>query len=130
MLYMSRIRMTFRVEPELARSLRHLPNQTQFVERALKEALGQSCPLCGGCGRLVGGSLRVSDFRSAALPRLERNAAAQLRGLVRFGRRTLATALELEAQPEEGDLGFRIARDDETLLSGRLNASDGALHLN
>jgi hypothetical protein len=130
MLYMSRIRVTFRLEPELARSLRDLPNQTRFVEQALKQALGELCPLCGGLGRLVGGTMRVSDFRSASLPRLERAAATQLKGLIRFGRRSLATELALEARAGEGELGFRIARDRETLLSGRLSATDGALRLN
>jgi hypothetical protein len=79
---------------------------------------------------LIGGSLRVSDFREAALPRLDRAAAAHLKGLVRFGRRMLATALELEAQAAEGDLEFRVARDEKTLLSGRLSPTGGALHLN
>jgi hypothetical protein len=41
-----------------------------------------------------------------------------------------ATTLKLEATPEDGDLEFRIARDDEILLSGRLNPNGGALHLN
>src|SRR5262245_46727394 len=130
MLYMSRVRVTFRLEPELARSLRGLPNQTRFVEEALKQALGELCPLCGGLGRLVGGSLRISDFRASSLPRLERPAAAQLKELIRFGRRSLATDLELDARSAEGDLGFRLARDEETLLSGRLSPSDGALRLN
>lgn len=122
--------MTFRLEPELAGVLRDLPNQTRFVESALKEALGHECPACGGTGRIVGGSLRVSDFKEAALPRLERDAASPLRELVRFGRRVLATSLVLEADPaDEGHLGFRIARDDQTLLSGRLHPTSGDLRL-
>ena len=122
--------MTFRLEPKLALTLRDLPNQTRFVEQALKDALGGVCPVCHGTGRLVKGELRVSDFRASALPRLERDGASQLKGLVRFGRRSLATDLELEQQPGASELGFRIARDDETLLSGRLSPRDGALHLN
>ena len=122
--------MTFRIDPELAQVLRRLPNQTRFVEAAIKEALGESCPVCGGSGRLTGGALRVSDFREAALPRLDREGAAHLKGLVRCGRRMLATALELEADASGTDLGFRIARDEETLLSGRLSRADGTLHLN
>jgi hypothetical protein len=121
LLYMSRTRVTFRVDPELARQLRRLPNQTRFVEEAL---------MCGGSGCVADGSLRVSDFRIADLPRLERDAATQLKGLVRFGRRTFATDLELESQPGEDELRFRIARDETTLLSGRLSPTDGALHLN
>jgi hypothetical protein len=131
MLYMqNRVRMTFRIEPELADILRHLPNQTRFVEAALKEALGQYCPLCGGGGRLIGGSLRVSDFKAESLPRLDRAAAGHLKGLVRFGRRMLATDLELEFHPGEGELEFRVARDETTLLGGRLSTTGGGLHLN
>jgi len=130
MLYMNRTRVTFRVDPRLATALRRVPNQTRFVEKALKEALGRSCPLCGGSGRLAGDSLRVSDFRAEALPKLERAAAAPLKGLVRFGKRMQATDLELEARPGDEDLEFRIARDDQILLSGRLNPTGGALRLN
>src|SRR5688572_4724162 len=121
LLYMDehRVRMTFRLEPKLARSLRALPNQTRFVEQALEDALGGVCPLCHGTGRVVKGALRVSDFRTAELPKLERDAAAQLKGLVRFCRTSLATDLELAQLPEAGELGFRIAREDQTLLSGR-----------
>lgn len=130
MLYMNRTRVTFRVDPKLAAALRQVPNQTRFVERALKDALGKSCPLCRGTGRLVGGALRVSDFREAALPRLERAAAVPLKGLVRFGKRMQATDLELEGRPGGQDVEFRIARDEETLLSGRLDTNRGAVHLN
>ena len=129
-LYMNRTRVTFRIDPKLATALRQVPNQTRFVERALKDALGKSCPLCRGTGRLVGGALRVSDFREAALPKLDKAAAVPLKGLVRFGKRMQATELELEAKHGDGDVEFRIARDEETLLSGRLDTNDGALHLN
>ena len=129
MLYM-KTRVTFRVDPRLADALRQVPNQTRFVERALKEALGKSCPLCRGSGRVVGASLRVSDFRSASLPKLEKAAAAPFKGLVRFGKRMQATDLELGARPGSASVAFRIARDDETLLSGRFDPAGGALHLN
>jgi hypothetical protein len=129
MLYM-KTRVTFRVDPRLASALRRVPNQTRFVERALKDALGTSCPLCQGSGRLAVDSLRISDFRSEALPRLKRAAAAPLKGLIRFGKRMQATDLALEARPGDEELEFRIARDQEILLSGRLNPTGGALHLN
>lgn len=129
MLYMNRTRMTFRLEPELAQILRALPNQTRFVETALKDALGQECPACGGTGRVLGGSLRISDFKEAALPRLERNAAVPLRELVRFGKRVMATSIELVANAEEQDLEFRIAREEQTLLCGSLNSTSGDVRL-
>ena len=128
-LYM-KTRVTFRVDPRLAEALRQVPNQTRFVERALKDALGKSCPMCRGTGRLVGGALRVSDFRAASLPKLGKAAATPLRGLVRFGKRMQATDLELGAESGSASVAFRIARDDETLLSGRLDPAVGALELN
>ena len=129
MLYM-KTRVTFRVDPRLAAALRRVPNQTRFVETALTDALGTSCPFCQGSGRLACDALRVSDFRSEALPRLKRAAAVPLKGLIRFGKRMQATDLALEARPGDEDLEFRIARDEEILLSGRLNPTGGALHLN
>jgi len=129
MLYV-RTRVTFRVDYRLAAALRQLPNQTRFVEKALKDALGNTCPVCRGSGRVAADSLRVSDFRRAALPKLERAAAAPLKELVRFARRMQATDLALEARPGDDDLEFRLARDEEVLLIGRLNPTGGALRLN
>jgi hypothetical protein len=129
LLYM-KTRVTFRVDSRLATALREVPNQTRFVEKALKDALGKTCPVCRGSGRLAVDSLHVSDFRSAALPKLERAAATLLKELVRFGKRMQATDLRLEAKRGEEDLEFHIARDDEILLRGRLNPTGGALYLN
>lgn len=127
---MRKTRVTFRVDSRLATALRGVPNQTRFVEKALKDALGETCPVCRGSGRLAADSLRVSDFRNAALPRLERAAAAPLKELVRFGKRMQATDLRLEAKRGDDNLEFRIARDEEILLQGRLDPTGGALYLN
>jgi len=131
MLYTMKTRVTFRVAPELADALRDLPNQTQFVEQALREALREKCPACGGSGRAASGTLRVSNFRTQALPPLRRELALQLRGLVSFGRRAAATDLALRREP--GGLGFVLARGEEILLEGamgkpgvRLTLGDGA----
>src|SRR5262245_40199766 len=62
MLYM-KTRVTFRVAPDLADVLRQLPNQTSFVETALREALRAKCPTCGGTGRVTRMAPRVSNFR-------------------------------------------------------------------
>ena len=118
MLYM-KTRVTFRLPSDLADDLRELPNQTQFVEAALREALGVACPLCQGSGRLQSRRLQISNFRRCALPRLARESALELRRLVRVGRQLSATDLELEgASP--GGVHFVLTRDREVLLTGKL----------
>ncbi len=114
-------RVTFRLEDSLVQALRALPNQTAFVERTLGRVLGQLCPLCHGTGEVPGVHMTVSDLK--ALPgrqRLDRAAAFQLKALVRLGRAVMATELELEASREGEQLGFRLARADELLLTGRI----------
>src|SRR5262249_19075933 len=111
-------RVTFRLEPALVDRLRGLPNQTAFVEAAIRDALARTCPLCDGKGRLADTRLSVSDFRAARLPRLDRAAALKLRQIVRFGRRMAATRLALESERRR-EWRFRLARGEETLLSGR-----------
>jgi hypothetical protein len=123
-LYMARVdrkhRVTFRVAPEIAEALRQLPSQAAFVEAALREALGKTCPLCLGRGRLPTPALAISDFRAAELPRIDRASALQLRELVRLGKRLCATDLVLDAGGGEGALAFRLVRKDELLLAGRV----------
>ena len=121
-------RVTFRLEPALALRLRGLANQTEFVEAAIRDALARTCPLCGGRGRLSGARLVVSDFRAARLPRIDRAAALKLRQIVRFGRRMAATRLSLESARRR-ELVFRLARGEETLLSGRIGHGTGELSL-
>ena len=113
-------RVTFRVDPELAAALRRLPNQTAFVERVLREALGRVCPLCEGTGEVPGVHLSVSNFKDLPIRRLNRSAAAQLKALVRLGRSLLATELKLQAESGSTGLGFRLARQDEQLLAGTI----------
>jgi hypothetical protein len=124
-------KMTFRVAPELASALRQLPNQTAFLEAALRQALGQTCPLCHGSGRTEDVHLEVSDLKEVrGARRIDRVTAAQLRSLVRLGRALLATQLDLElADPDDAELGFRLARRDEVLLAGRLRRGDPELNL-
>ena len=112
--------MTFRLEPELAAALRQLPNQTVFVEEVLREAMGRLCPLCHGTGQATGVHLNVSNFKSLPLRRLDRSTAAQLKALVHLGRQLLATQLMLEPSDEDQGLAFRLAREDQLLLSGKI----------
>ena len=113
-------RVTFRLNPDLVAALRQLPNQTAFVEEVLRDALARACPQCRGTGEVTGVHLNVSDFKGLHLPRLDRSTAAELRALVRLGRSLLATELELEASEGTEELGFRLAREDELLLRGRI----------
>ena len=112
--------MTFRLEPELAAALKQLPNQTAFVEAALREAMGRQCPLCHGTGQASGVHLNVSNFKSLPIRRLDRSTAAQLKALVHLGRQLLATQLMLEPSDEDQGLAFRLAREDQLLLSGKI----------
>jgi hypothetical protein len=122
--------MTFRLPADLAMALRRLPNQTAAVERALREALGRLCPLCQGTGQAPGVHLQVSDFKRIPIGRIDRAEAAQLRALVRLGRELLATQLEIQARSAAGgELGFRLARDQELLLAGRIPRGGSALAL-
>jgi hypothetical protein len=136
MLYMkddpNKTRVTFRIDPQLAAALRTLPNQTLFVETALLEALGETCPLCDGKGRVPARRLKISDFRRHALPRLTAASAPRLREIVKLGHRLMATELKLRAAEKKSDgLSFELVRHAELLLSGRItahSASDFVFH--
>ncbi|MEE8557788.1 MAG: hypothetical protein V3T14_07870 [Myxococcota bacterium] len=121
--------MTFRIPPDLAAALHHLPNQTAFVETALRDALGRTCPVCHGTGEAPGAHLSVSNLKRVRSGRLDRESAAQLKTLVRLGRQLLATQLDLEPSGEEPGLGFRLARDNQVLLAGRIPGGRGQLKL-
>jgi hypothetical protein len=122
-------RMTFRVQGDLADALRQLPNQTAFVERTLREALGQLCPLCHGTGQAPGVHLAVSDLKRTPIGRIDRSTAVQLKALVRLGRQLLATQLELEAVSTEKGLEFRLEREDQLLLEGIIPPGQSELAL-
>ena len=113
-----RTRVTFRLSGDVAEALRQLPNQTAFVEHAVREALGQVCPLCHGSGAAPGVHLSVSDLKRQPIRRIDRETAVQLRALVRLGRQLLATQLKLESTGAKSGLEFRLAREDQLLLSG------------
>jgi hypothetical protein len=128
----AKVRVTFRIDRQLAAALRQLSNQTLFVESALLEALGESCPLCDGRGRVPARLLRISDFKQHGLPHLTADSARRLREVVRLGHQLMATDLKLAAAPgARGALQFELARQDQTLLTGRINeetASDFVVH--
>ena len=115
-------RVTFRVAEDLADALRELPNQTQFVESALRAALGRTCPTCEGKGRVASRELSVTSFRDARLPALDRSRALELRRLVRLARQVAATDLTL-AKRRDRSLAYVLVRDDAVLLEGTLTGT-------
>ena len=44
---------TFKADEQLAESLARIPNKSEFIRRALEEALENKCPLCAGTGSLT-----------------------------------------------------------------------------
>ena len=124
-----RRKVTFRIPPDLAAALHHLPNQTAFVESALRDALGRTCPVCHGPGEAPEAHLSISNLKRVPSGRLDRESAAQLKALVRLGRQLLATQLDLETSSEEPGLGFRLARDNQVLLAGRIPGGQRQLKL-
>ncbi len=118
MLYM-KTRVTFRVADDLAETLRRLPNQTAFVEAALRDALRETCPVCGGSGRASGAGVRVSNVRALSLGALERDSALQLKNVVALARHAGATTIELERA--QAGIGFIVSRGEQVLTRGTLS---------
>ncbi len=119
MLYM-KTRVTFRVDPSLADALRDLPNQTRFVEDALRNALGRTCPVCHGDGRLPMRGIRVSNVREQGIKRLNRAEAQQLQRVYRLGQEVAATRIELRKHGRR--VVFSMRRDHYEILNGVLSS--------
>jgi len=119
MLYM-KTRVTFRVEADVAEALRELPNQTRFVEDALRDALGRTCPVCRGDGRLPVRVIRVSNVRRQGIKRLSRDEALQLQRVYRLGQELAATRIDLRKHGRR--VGFSLRRDHNELLAGVLDS--------
>jgi hypothetical protein len=129
MLYM-KTRVTFRISEDLAESLRELPNQTTFVEETLRSALGKTCPACEGLGRVRWKSVTVSDFKRAALPRLDRARALQLKSLVRLARELAASRLDLAKPPGAPGFEFAVKRGRSVLVRGTLQSKGTTFQVN
>jgi hypothetical protein len=121
MLYM-KTRVTFRIEPDLANALRELPNQTAFVEEALRGALGRTCPVCSGHGRLAMRRLQVTNIRDSGMDRLTRHQARELQKVFRLGQQVAATQIDLEKRG--GRVRFTMTRDGGSLISGILDRQE------
>ncbi len=115
-------RMTFRLSDDLAITLRHLANQTHFVEQALRNALGISCPMCDGSGKILGERLHVSNIKTIGISKLSRTEGLYLKQLVRLARNLAASKLHL-SKPKSRDhvLDFLLTRNDAVLFGGTLN---------
>jgi len=129
LLYM-KTRVTFRISGDLAESLRELPNQTTFVEEALRSALGRTCPTCEGAGRVRWKSVTVSDFKRAELPRLDRARALQLKGLVRLAREMAASRLDLAKAHGAPGFEFAVKRGRSVLVRGTLQSKGTTFYPN
>ena len=121
MLYM-KTRVTFRIQPDLAHALRDLPNQTTFVEEALRSALGRTCPVCSGHGRLAMRRLRVTNVRDSGISRLTRHQAQELQKVFRLGQQVAATHIDLEKRGTR--VRFTMTRDGGSLISGMLERQE------
>jgi|ERR1041385_5218406 hypothetical protein len=117
LLYM-KTRVTFRIDDDLALTLRELPNQTKFVEDALREALGRTCPVCVGSGRLPLRSLSVTNIRDGGIKRLTRDEAQHLQRVFRLGQEVAATRIDLRRQGRR--VTFTMKREGTELLDGTL----------
>ena len=120
MLYM-KTRVTFRIADDLADALRILPNQTKFVEDALRDALGRSCPVCDGAGRIPMRALQVTNIREGGLKQLNRDEAQQLQRVFRVGRAVAATRIELRRRGRQ--VTFTMSRDTAELINGTLGSN-------
>ena len=119
MLYM-KTRVTFRIDDNLAVALRELPNQTKFVEDALREALGRTCPVCAGSGRLPLRSLSVTNVREGGIKRLTRDEARYLQRVFRLGQELAATRIDLTRHGRR--VAFTMKREGLDLLDGTLTS--------
>ena len=119
LLYM-KTRVTFRIDDDLAETLRRLPNQTKFVEDSLREALGRTCTACGGSGRLPLRSLSVTNVRDGGIEHLTRDEALHLQRVFRLGQEVAATRIELRRHGPQ--VTFAMKRDERDLLDGTLTA--------
>jgi hypothetical protein len=118
LLYM-KTRVTFRVDAHLANALRELENQTKFVEDALRNALGRTCPVCEGHGRVPMHTVRVSNVREQGIKQLSRDEAQQLQRVYRLGQQVAATRIDLRRHGRR--VGYSLRRDRQEILHGVLS---------
>jgi len=52
---------TFKVDDDLLKAIKDIPNRSEFIRGAIIEALGGVCPLCNGSGMLTSNQKRHWD---------------------------------------------------------------------
>ncbi len=52
---------TFKVDEDLLKAIKGIPNRSEFIRAAIIEALGSVCPLCNGSGMLTSNQKRHWD---------------------------------------------------------------------
>ena len=52
---------TFKVDDDLLKAIKDIPNRSEFIRMAIIEALGSVCPLCNGSGMLTPNQKRHWD---------------------------------------------------------------------
>ena len=52
---------TIKVDEDLLRAIKGIPNRSEFIRAAILEALGSVCPLCNGSGMLTANQKRHWD---------------------------------------------------------------------
>ena len=52
---------TFKVDDDLLKAIKDIPNRSEFIRGAIIEALGSVCPLCNGSGMLTSNQKRHWD---------------------------------------------------------------------
>ena len=56
---------TFKVDEDLLKAIKGIPNRSEFIRAALIAALGSVCPLCNGSGMLTTNQKRHwDDFKA------------------------------------------------------------------
>lgn len=88
----------------------------------MRDALGRTCPVCRGDGRLPQRVIRVSNVRREGIKRLSRGEAQQLQRIYRLGREVAATRLDLRKQGRRVE--FSLRREQHEILSGVLNSGN------
>ena len=71
--------MTFKVEPELAQLLRKQANTSEFIRGAVRDKIGNVCPLCTGTGRVGDLQAMSAQHRQEEIARVADSAAGAQR---------------------------------------------------
>lgn len=80
--------------------------------------------MCAGTGRILGGTLRMPNFRDAQLPTLHPETALQLKAVVQLARRLAATSVDLAKGEEEDRFRFSVSQRRSASGDGRSRGNE------